>query len=92
MPSGPRRAQAKSQLADRIGPMPDNAHAVTSRVTSWAFWFAQFVRVNGQHVYCQSDDDTIEFYRTPGFRTRPTGMEKLIGKCFERRAFDREDS
>src|SRR5262249_10223530 len=39
VPSGPRRAQAGSCLPSRIGPIPDQAHAVTSRVTSWAFWF-----------------------------------------------------
>src|SRR3954467_4811106 len=41
MPSGPRRAQAGSRLANRIGPIPDNAHAVSSRLTSWAFWFTR---------------------------------------------------
>src|SRR5205085_1520762 len=49
-----RRAQAREQVASRIGPIPEKegavsgfaprlpfrpAHAVTSRVTSWAFWF-----------------------------------------------------
>ena len=47
--NGPRRAQAASHLPSSIGPMPEakasartnkQAHAVTSRVTSWAFWFA----------------------------------------------------
>ena len=36
------RAEAgpgQEQLADRIGPIPEQAHAVTSRVTSWAFRF-----------------------------------------------------
>jgi hypothetical protein len=48
MLSGPRRAQAREQVASRIGSMPEilvgasrlmKAHAVTSRVTSWAIWF-----------------------------------------------------
>jgi hypothetical protein len=50
MLSGPRRAQAQKQVAHRIGPIPGKergltavpykAHAVTSRVTSWANWYA----------------------------------------------------
>jgi ribosomal protein S18 acetylase RimI-like enzyme len=36
--------------------------------------------LRGQHVYLQSDDDTLEFYRKLGFKQRPTGMEKVIGQ------------
>ena len=51
--NGPRRAQAASHLPSSIGPMPEakasartikQAHAVTSRVTSWAFWFSRLAR------------------------------------------------
>jgi hypothetical protein len=50
MLNGPRRAQAGKPLASSIGPIPEavvrksykQAHAVTSRVTSWAFWFLQW--------------------------------------------------
>jgi hypothetical protein len=37
------RAEAgpgRELLAEKIGPIPEQAHAVTSRVTSWAFWFS----------------------------------------------------
>jgi len=36
--------------------------------------------LRGQHVYCQSDDDSTEFYKKLGFSERPTGMEKVIGQ------------
>jgi hypothetical protein len=46
MLSGPRRAQAGSRLAARIGPRQAKAHAVRSRLTSWAFCF--FARVDAR--------------------------------------------
>jgi len=39
MLKGPRRAQAQEQVAQRFGPIRYTAHAVTSRVTSWAASF-----------------------------------------------------
>src|SRR5687768_1821534 len=50
--NGPRRAQARKPLAENIRPDArgcgsqelKQAHAVTSRVTSWAFWFPQLNR------------------------------------------------
>ena len=50
-PSGPRRAQAQELLANRFGPIPEKAHAVTSRVTSWAFWFSSVVLGNGERGF-----------------------------------------
>src|SRR5688572_21606141 len=35
--NGPRRAQAREQVANRIGPTPAKPRAVTSRVTSRGF-------------------------------------------------------
>ena len=35
--------------------------------------------LRGQHVYLQSDDDTVEFYRHLGFREQPAGMSRVIG-------------
>lgn len=37
-------------------------------------------RLPGQHVYLQSDEDTVTFYTQIGFRERPTGFEKVIGR------------
>ena len=37
-------------------------------------------KLPGQHVYLQSDNDTFEFYKKLGFRERPTGLEKIVGK------------
>jgi GNAT superfamily N-acetyltransferase len=37
-------------------------------------------KLPGQHVYLQSDDETIQFYLKLGFRQRPTGLEKIVGK------------
>jgi len=37
-------------------------------------------KLPGQHVYLQSDDDTVEFYKKLGFRERPTGLERVVGK------------
>ncbi len=36
--------------------------------------------LNGQHVYLQTDDDTLGFYEKLGFRERPTGMEIVVGE------------
>lgn len=33
----------------------------------------------GQHVYLQTDDDTLEFYEKIGFKKRPNGMETVVG-------------
>ena len=33
----------------------------------------------GQHVYLQTDDDTLEFYVSLGFKKRPTGMDIVVG-------------
>jgi ribosomal protein S18 acetylase RimI-like enzyme len=35
--------------------------------------------LQGQHVYLQTDDDTLEFYDSLGFKKRPTGMDIVIG-------------
>ncbi len=34
----------------------------------------------GQHVYLQTDDDTLEFYEKLGFKKRPNGMEIVVGE------------
>lgn len=36
--------------------------------------------LRGQHVYLQSDEDTVEFYRRLGFTEQPKGMRRVIGK------------
>jgi ribosomal protein S18 acetylase RimI-like enzyme len=41
---------------------------------------AMLARLPGQHVYLQSDDDTVEFYKSLGFRERPTGLERVVGR------------
>ena len=41
---------------------------------------ALLARLPGQHVYLQSDDDTVEFYKRLGFRDRPTGLERVVGR------------
>ena len=35
--------------------------------------------LQGQHVYLQTDDDTLEFYVSLGFKRRPTGMDIVVG-------------
>jgi len=35
--------------------------------------------LQGQHVYLQTDDDTLEFYVSLGFKKRPTGMDIVVG-------------
>ncbi len=35
--------------------------------------------LHGQHVYLQTDDDTLEFYVSLGFKKRPTGMDIVVG-------------
>ncbi len=35
--------------------------------------------LQGQHVYLQTDDDTLEFYVALGFKERPKGMEIVVG-------------
>jgi GNAT superfamily N-acetyltransferase len=37
-------------------------------------------KLPGQHVYLQSDADTLEFYNRIGFSERPTGLEKVVGQ------------
>ena len=34
----------------------------------------------GQHVYLQSDDDTLDFYEKLGFRPQPNGMHCIVGE------------
>jgi len=34
----------------------------------------------GQHVYLQSDGDTVEFYRRIGFAEQPAGMSRVVGR------------
>ena len=34
----------------------------------------------GQHVYLQTDEDTVEFYEKLGFKKRPNGMEIVVGE------------
>lgn len=34
----------------------------------------------GQHVYLQTDDNTLEFYTKLGFKKRPTGMDIIVGE------------
>jgi ribosomal protein S18 acetylase RimI-like enzyme len=36
--------------------------------------------LRGQHVYCQSDDDTLEFYKKLGFREQPRGLSRVVGQ------------
>jgi ribosomal protein S18 acetylase RimI-like enzyme len=35
--------------------------------------------LQGQHVYLQTDGDTLEFYVALGFKERPKGMEIVVG-------------
>jgi len=35
--------------------------------------------LKGQHVYLQTDEDTMEFYVALGFKERPKGMEIVVG-------------
>jgi hypothetical protein len=34
----------------------------------------------GQHVYLQSDYDTVYFYKKLGFGEQPTGLSKIVGQ------------
>lgn len=34
----------------------------------------------GQHVYLQTDGDTLDFYIKLGFKKRPTGMDTVVGE------------
>jgi predicted GNAT family acetyltransferase len=34
----------------------------------------------GQHVYLQTDDHLVEFYRKLGFTEQPVGMSRIVGK------------
>jgi predicted GNAT family acetyltransferase len=36
--------------------------------------------LRGQHVYLQSDDDTVDFYAKLGFKPHPSGMARVIGE------------
>ena len=35
--------------------------------------------LQGQHVYLQTDDDTLEFYTKIGFKKHPHGMSYVVG-------------
>ena len=35
--------------------------------------------LEGQHVYLQTDDDTVEFYDKIGFKKQPFGMSYVVG-------------
>jgi ribosomal protein S18 acetylase RimI-like enzyme len=35
--------------------------------------------LQGQHVYLQTDDDTLEFYKKIGFKKQPMGMSFVVG-------------
>ena len=35
--------------------------------------------IPGQHVYLQTDDDTLEFYEKLGFKGQPHGLSKVVG-------------
>ena len=37
----------------------------------------------GQHVYLQSDDDTLEFYDKLGFRPQPQGLSRVVGRWLD---------
>lgn len=38
----------------------------------------------GQHVYLQSDDDTLEFYRKLGFVSQPHGLSLVVGRWLDK--------
>lgn len=38
------------------------------------------MRVPGQHVYLQADDDVAELYEKLGFEKQPHGMSQVVGK------------
>lgn len=40
-------------------------------------------RLSGQHLYLQSDEDTLEFYTRLGFQPQPHGLSKIIGTWLE---------
>jgi ribosomal protein S18 acetylase RimI-like enzyme len=37
-------------------------------------------RVPGQHVYLQTGDELVEFYRRLGFVEQPVGMSRVVGR------------
>ena len=37
----------------------------------------------GQHVYLQSDDDTLAFYASLGFRPQPQGLSRVVGRWLD---------
>ena len=39
-----------------------------------------FEDLPGQHVYLQTDDDTMEFYTKIGFKKHPNGMSQVVGE------------
>ena len=41
--------------------------------------------LQGQHVYLQTDDDTLEFYVALGFKKRPTGMDIVVGDYLKKK-------
>jgi len=41
--------------------------------------------LQGQHLYLQTDNDTLEFYVSMGFNKRPTGMNIVIGDYLKRK-------
>ena len=96
--SGPRRAQARERLAKRIGPIPETgrqtpsgvgmtppAQAVTSRVTSWAFWFAPLGKLQEPRTQFQTRTEAAEKRRklqtgeTTVWRLLPLVLCRLFG-------------
>lgn len=39
--------------------------------------------LHGQHIYLQSDEDTLEFYRKLGFSPQREGMSLVVGKWLD---------
>jgi predicted GNAT family acetyltransferase len=37
-------------------------------------------RLPGQHLYLQSDDEHVDFYRSLSFKEQPTGMARVVGQ------------
>lgn len=45
-------------------------------------------RLPGQHIYLQSDDDTVEFYTRQGFQPQPHGLSIVVGNWLDNQKED----
>ena len=40
-------------------------------------------RLPGQHIYLQTDEDTLEFYARLGFQPQPHGLSLVVGRWLD---------